>query len=246
MKCEEYNNLISGYLARQLPDEQQEAFEMHYFQCDNCFAQLKVEERLLSKEIPVVLGQTTIMPSWLWPLNWRPLAGMASLVLVVMVSVLFLNRGDSGQSQLLFQLADVSAPVYMTTETRDSAPALNPSGQRFQEAMQFYNQKRYSDALGMLNQVQPSDSNPQVTFFKGICLLYSGAHSDAVTELDKIIQEMNPSYYDEAIYYKAIALIRQDKKAEALEQLKNLAEMFSPFSVRAKEMLDKIEGLPEL
>ena len=162
MKCEDYNNLIAGYLARELPEEKQEAFEMHYFECENCFAQLKVEERLLSKEIPVVLGEKSVLPQWLRFMNWKPVAGLASLALIVMVSVLFLGRSQSGQLQFLLQVSDVSAPVYMTTETRDAAPAL--AGGLFDKAMQFYSQKKYSDALQLLQKVQAA--NPQVTFFK--------------------------------------------------------------------------------
>lgn len=240
MKCEDYNNLITRYLARELPEEEQEAFEMHYFECETCFAQLKIEERLLSKEIHIVTGAKRTMPMWLWPLNWKPVAGFASLVLVVMVSVLFMNRSDSGQ--FLFQISDVPAPVYMTTETRDAAPALDGSGQLFQKAMQFYKTKNYDHALDLLKRMHVSEANPQVTFFKGICLLYTGAHKEAVSELNVIIQAMNPSYYDEAIYYKAIALMRQNKRNEALEQLHNLAEMFSPFSNKAKQTIEKIKA----
>ena len=51
---------------------------------------------------------------------------------------------------------------------------------------------------------------------------------------------MNPSYYDEAIYYKGIALLRLNKKKQALEQFNNLASMFSPYSKKARVLIGKI------
>jgi hypothetical protein len=54
---------------------------------------------------------------------------------------------------------------------------------------------------------------------------------------------MNPSYYDEAIYYKAIALLRTNKKDKALEQLKHLAGMFSPYASDAKALIEKVSNI---
>ena len=54
---------------------------------------------------------------------------------------------------------------------------------------------------------------------------------------------MNASYYDEAIYYKAIALLRMNKKNKALEQLKHLAGMFSPYASEANTLIEKINNI---
>jgi hypothetical protein len=67
--------------------------------------------------------------------------------------------------------------------------------------------------------------------------------NNAVKEFDIIIANMNPSYYDEAIYYKAIALLRMNKKEDALEQLNHLAGMFSPYAPRARALMEKVKGI---
>jgi tetratricopeptide (TPR) repeat protein len=106
--------------------------------------------------------------------------------------------------------------------------------------MAHYNRKEYSHALEILKRIPGSAQNPQVIFFKGICYLLTDAPHQAIKEFDIIIENMNPSYYDEAIYYKAIALLRSNKKEKALEQLNNLAGMFSPYAPQARALIDKI------
>jgi hypothetical protein len=46
MTCKEFASLTDIYLRASLSEEQQEAFELHYFECDGCFARLKAVERL--------------------------------------------------------------------------------------------------------------------------------------------------------------------------------------------------------
>ena len=54
MKCSEFTNVIDSYLDGTLAEDKMEALEMHYFECDDCFARLKVAERLHSNEIHIV------------------------------------------------------------------------------------------------------------------------------------------------------------------------------------------------
>lgn len=242
MKCKEFNALIDGYLEGTLAEEIQETFELHYFECDECYAQLKIVERLNSKEVPIVTGSRSTSPAWQWLLNWKPATALA-MVLIAAVSFWVIDK--DGNLEELLRVSDVPAPVYYKSETRDgSAP---PSGVDnaglFDRAMGHYNQKEYSRTLELLKPVELSASNPKVTFFKGICYLYTGSIDDSIRAFDLIIENMNPSYYDEAIYYKAVALLRIGKKSSALRQLNHLADMLSPFAPKAKEMIQKIKNL---
>ena len=54
---------------------------------------------------------------------------------------------------------------------------------------------------------------------------------------------MDPSYYDEALFYKGISYLRMNRKEEALSEFRTLASMFSPLSSKASE---KIKMLSEL
>jgi len=99
------------------------------------------------------------------------------------------------------------APAYMQSETRRAL-----QDETFRSAMSLYNNKQYTEALKLLNAVNGGSANPQVLFFKGICSLQTDDPKSAIKRFDVIIKNMNPSYYDEAIFYKGIALLRLNKK----------------------------------
>jgi tetratricopeptide (TPR) repeat protein len=237
MTCEEFANLIDSYLRGNLSAEKQEAFELHYFECDGCFSQLKIAERLHSKEVPIVVLVKKPAFEWseLW--KWKPLLGAAAALLVVVMSSIFVIQ-HSKHMKLLYDISTFSPPVYLKSETRGPE-----TSETLLEAMQYYNQGDYTWALEILKQIPDPSRNPQVIFFKGVCFLLVDELKNAVKELNIIIENMNPSYYDEAIYYKAIALLRMNKKNKALEQLKHLAGMFSPYATKAKELIGKVNNI---
>ena len=109
--------------------------------------------------------------------------------------------------------------------------------------MNYYKKKQFSEALGVLEKIKNEKGNPQITFFKGTCYILTGNLKTAIKNFDIIINDMNPSYYDEAIYFKGIALIRMNRIKEAKNNLENLAQMFSPYASRAKLLLEKINTL---
>lgn len=232
MECREFIRLIDSYLKEEIPEEEREAFEAHYFECDACFAELKLHERLYSKEVPIVLKGTK--PSWAWA--FKPLLVLSSLLIVVVSSLLVVNNYK--QAKFLYDISAVEPPAYVQTQTRDAL-----QNKTFTNAMFLYNNREYDEALKLLNSIDAgsTESNSQVTFFRGICHLETNQPGKAIEAFDIIIKDMNPSYYDEAIFYKGIALLRLNEKEAALEQFYNLASMFSPYASRAKGLIEKID-----
>lgn len=234
MTCGEFNNLVDSFLAGNIPEDKREAFEAHFFECDACFTQLKLRERLYSKEIPIVTEGRKAAAGWIW--LWKPAVVFSSFFILLISSWLVVDNNK--QAKFLNEISSsVPVPVYIQSETRNASQDAIFTG-----AMSLYNNKQYNDALKMLNTLENEPDNPQVLFFKGICSLETGDPRSAIKHFNVIIADMNPSYYDEAIYYKSIALLRLNKKKAALEQLNNLASMFSPYSQKAKDLIDRINA----
>ncbi len=231
MACSEFTSLIDSYLKEDIPEEKRETFEAHFFECDSCFEELKLHERLVSKEVPIVLKGTK--PFWAW--GFKPLLAMASLIVVVVSSFLVIDNYN--QAKFLLEISDVEPPAYVQSETRNVF-----QDQTFTRAMVLYENRQYAQALELLETAGAKGLNSQVVFFKGVCRLQLNQPGAAIRHFDAIIEEMNPSYYDEAIFYKGIALLRLNKRDAALEQLKNVASMFSPHAPRAKEIIKKINN----
>lgn len=248
MKCGEFTALIDGYLAGAVPEEQQEAFELHYFECDGCFAQLKAAERLHSKEVPIAVAMRDsgraarplfgFLGDLLAP---KPVMAMATVLVVALVSVLMLQQ--SGDLAQLKEIATFSPPPYVSIETRTNGAQTNVD-RTFHEAMTFYRNKDYRRALALLEGLTQNARahNPQFTFYKGICLFALDRVKESIAAFDVIIGNMNPSYYDEALYYKSIALVHLGKTGKALELLRILSDMYSPLSHRAKKMIEDISA----
>jgi tetratricopeptide (TPR) repeat protein len=247
MTCAEFIRLIDSYLCGEFSrdgDERCEAFEAHYFQCSACFGQLKIAERLHSREIPITapVKPTALHPlfQWLFQVKWQPAAALAAVILAVVLSVLIIQQ--AGTREQLYRVSEFSPPAYIESETRGAARERSqPDAGIFDDAMSYYTRGQYAQALERLKQVPNPAENPRTIFFKGICHLQTGSPGEALEAFDVIIANMDPSYYDEAIYYKAIALLRLGQKDRALEQLNHLAGMFSPYAPRARTLIQAIK-----
>ncbi len=229
MECKEFFSLVDCYLEGDIPEEKRGSFEQHYFECDKCFLDMQIREILHEKGVSIVLkGKKPI-----FTLVPKPLLAFASIVLLAVLSVLTISR--ISHTRLLYKISAFKPPIYMKSETRSAVEK-----EKFTQAMELYGSQQYEKALAILEELKDQAANPQVTFFKGICYLLTDRLKPAVGEFDIIIGDMNPSYYDEAIYYKAISLLRLGKKDTALELLQNLAQMFSPYAAKARALIEKI------
>jgi hypothetical protein len=234
MKCLECRRLMERYLQGGLMDPQQEEFERHYVGCDSCFSELHIREKLFGKEIRISARERSKF------FFLKPLIVFSSLFMII-GAVLFTVL----QQRIRFydRLSRFEPPIFISSQTRNIQPTGPGIEEKFTRAMSFYNQKKFRAALAILQPMQTDGiAHPKLAFFTGICYLLEEAPVDSIVMFDSIIGTMDPAYFDEAIYYKGIALLRMRKKAEALDQFRNLAGMVSPVSLRAREMIRKISG----
>lgn len=236
--CKKFSQNIDSYFHGTLTEEMQEAFELHYFECDRCFTELKIVERLHSKEVSIV--SPTPAKSRVWITQWKPVAVFGTILLAILASWFIIQQERRADMGKYYELTAFSAPTFVTKETRS---LVTGSAERFAEAMDFYNKKDYARALERMAQIPDGSDNPQVLFFKGICLLLTDHLNPALTAFDSIIQKMDPSYFDEAIYFKAVTLLRLNRKEDGVKELNRLTVMYSPYTSKAKDLLAKIENM---
>ncbi len=226
MKCKEFESLIGNYLEGTIEDNKREIFEEHYFVCDECYASLVLIENLREKNVRIVPGKQRN-----YSFTFRPALFFASLILVVFTS-LFVTDFNNRKEKLL-DISDFSAPLYVKGENRG-----DDFSDMFHEAMDNYQNSNYKKAYIIIASIE--NGNPKTWFFRGILALLNGKNKDALIHFDKIIVEMSPSYYDEAIYYRGICYLRLNRKHDAVKQFKMLESMFSPLRQKAAEMVKRI------
>lgn len=236
MKCREFQGLIEPYLRETIDESRREAFEEHFFGCQKCFLGLKINETLQGKNVRIPLAEK---PRLLVFKTLRPVLVMSSLFLVIVLSVL-LVRSDR-RSARLRELARFDLPLYHQSELR----ALQGSAAdgEFARAMRFLQAREFRRALDILEQPPFAVDNPKAAFFRAVCYLGGDEAEKAGAVFDRIIRDMDPSYFDEALYYKGFVLLRQGRLAQAREQFSRLAAMLSPMAGRARAMVQKIDGL---
>ena len=230
MKCKEFSVLIDGYLKGELSKEKTEEFEEHYFECDKCYVELKLNEKLHRKEVRIILEGKKPR------LVFRPVLIFSSF-LIILISSIFVIK-EANQKNILLKISSFTPPVYIESETRNQS-----SNELFSQAMIYYNNTEYIKAINTLNKIKYIDGSPKTLFFKGICYLLNDQNKNAIKNFDFIIKNSNPSYYDEAIYYKGIALLRLNEKKKAIKLFDNLSKMFSPYSGKARSILENLNKL---
>jgi tetratricopeptide (TPR) repeat protein len=239
MKCIEFHDLIEAYLQETIDEAQREGFEEHFFQCRKCFLGLKINETLQKKDVRISLEEK---PRPFAFKVLKPMLVMSSLFLLILLSALLVQHGQ--QARRLRELAVFELPLYHQGELRsfpENGPALE---KEFSQAMRFFQARDFHAALDILEQPPlAAAAYPKVEFFRAICYLGENEVDKAGEILDAIIQEMDPAYFDEALYYKGFVLLRQGKKQAALAQFNKLAAMLSPMAGKAQVMVRKIGDL---
>lgn len=229
MNCKRFEDLIEEYLTGIIPEEEKESFEEHYFICDKCYTSLKIIENIYKKKIRIVTSGKKV-PSFIF----KPAMIFASLLLMVFSSTLYFNYKRDLRE--LKNITSFKAPVFIKNETRN-----NIQEDKFFSAMEYYNKSDFKTALNLLKKTDKE--TPRILFFKGVINLINNKPGTAIKIFNAIISQMDPSYYDNALYFKSIALLRMNRKKEALKELKNLKNMFSPFREKAEMLIEKVENL---
>jgi len=226
MKCKKFRSLIEPYLQDKLIEPQLSAFEIHYFNCQQCFQELNLIKNLrhpglfrgsMSKESFQHKQHRLTFP-----------IAIAASVLIVFFSLLLMINFFHRNAQI-----EVEAPPFVLAETRN-----NSIDDQIKLGFELYNRKEYARAAEIF--ASYPQYCQQVIFYRGICYLMIGDYTRAIIDFDEIISRMSPSYHDDALFYKAVTLIKMKRKDEAQTILKDLTQLFSPMQAKAEELLERI------
>lgn len=233
MHCRRFTNQIDAYLRNELCETEQQEFEHHYFACEHCFDQLRIRRALMESNFNL---HSTPAGDRITRSRFRrhPALLAASLVIVIGAAIIGLHwqRG-----KILQEISSFSPPVVMITETRNQ-----PEESAYTDAVNAYQQGDYQLAVTHLSNIPAASRSPKIHFLNGITRLLSKDPEGALADFEAILSAMDPSYFDEALFYKGIALLRQGHVSEAKAVFLRLSGMFSPLKGEALKRLDMIEA----
>jgi hypothetical protein len=107
------------------------------------------------------------------------------------------------------------------------------------KAIKAYNQKDYVLALPLLNSYLRTDSSDtELVLARNSSLIENGIYNDAIVSLDNIINS-KPAFRSQALWYKALAYLKQDNKVLCKETLLLIPEDAQEYS-KARKLLAKL------
>jgi len=243
MKCAQAASAedTERYLTGQLPDEEQEAFEEHYFGCAECFARLEAMRAIQT-------AARTVKPHagsrW-----WMPgaLGIAAALAIAVSLWLWWGNTRRAVPSPLvratqpadrLALLARVDPPSWSPLTLRGSGPAQSSS---FRAAMKIYQSGDYAAAARQLDGVVAQEpALTEARFYLGISSIVSGNSAAGIEQLRRVVAEGDTPWLEQARLNLAKALIAGGDRAGARAELEQVAAIRGDLAGEARKLLDAL------
>jgi len=247
-------HIADEYRAGRLSAAEVEAYEHHYFECDQCFADLQFRDQVaghLQRDgetlfAPEIAGEEpgTTPPAevvrrpfneWVDRTFGRRRAwagGLAAAAALAVIVWLVILPGDQTA-----RLRGIHEPVphpFVPTELRSG-----PGSQEFGEAMALYTASRYRAAATELEQITtyaPDDG--EVRFYLGVSLLLCGESREATRALEEAVRSTPGA----ALYrwYLAQAQLESGDVEAARSELRRLAVSGREYALEARSLLEKI------
>lgn len=260
--------VLESYLGDRLSQDDRDAFEQHYFECERCLDDLRLLESIrteLRPPAPALALPTRRRLTWL-----VPAVGVAAVV--VLASAVGLWRRPEAPGAPPAASTDRSVPGIPPPNATPGPPPLTaprPSLEAlarvepapyepltfrsvtaeaapFRRGMEHYRQADYRGAIVDLRAAQELDPEaPHVHFFLGVSHLLLGEDADAVDQLRTTIALGDSPYLEEAHLYLAKAFLRQKNLDAAERQLRELIALGGSSSGEARRLITQLGRLKE-
>lgn len=105
-------------------------------------------------------------------------------------------------------------------------------------ALRDFNKGRYEQAMNKLQEVeQYNKSDINCDFYIGMCWYHRKNYANAIERLSNCLGNPNNAFLQEAMYYKALALLELGRREEAVQLLKKIEEEGEFYAVKAAGLL---------
>ena len=234
MTCAEIaeRGLIAGYVAGTLSQADLETLEAHLVDCPHCQAEVR-----LAVAVRGAVRQPATAAA-------RPRTGLglavAGLALAAGIAGVLLLRPGSRNNRWKDLGAVTVAPIYLGIEVRGT-PAKADS--LFAAAMTAYREARYDVAGAGLRSALAANAEPApAAFFMGAALLMQDKAGDAERAFARVIALGDTPYQGEARLYRAKALLRLGRPADAVTELRAVTSPATEVTAWARALADSVEG----
>ena len=243
--------ILEGYLLGRLPEDERAAFEEHYFECEQCFDELRTV-RAAREELARSGGEADSRTHTFF--GWKAVAGFATAAILIIGLALSLR--EPSPASRATTIAQTSKPPQTTrTETQPQAaktpaeptieqlarvePAryepntlrgpMDEATRRFRRGMERYQEADYMKAAEELHGARNLDPDaPHISFFLGVSQLMSGNDVPAIDSLRATIALGDSPYLEDAHFYLAKAFLRRNDLKAGTAELQQVIAIGGP------------------
>jgi len=230
--CEDVSakGLAERYAAMRLRGDEAAGFEEHLLGCERCQQELRfvaATRKVLREHRPGIRRR------------WQLAAAAASLLAAAGILIAVRARVEAPLE--MRRLGAVSQPPLYLGETVRAAAS---GDSLFAAAMQAYDSHDWDAALrGLVRARAAGAATLPAEFFGAAASLMAGQDSAAAAGFERVLRDGDTPYAAEAHYYRAKALLRLDRAADARVELALIAPTSDPLGARSQALLDTLDAV---
>ena len=161
----------------------------------------------------------------------------------------------SSQKSLSKNEVQMNAPMPAMSGNQDDKTNRKSAPQQFQlrkmdadkspsmdSAMKKYNDKDYANAVALFNQILVNEtSNYNAHYYAGLSYFSMDKSDSAILNFDFVLKIKNGEFYEASQWYKALALIKQNKLKSAKKLLNEIVTKGGSYKVQAQNKLEELD-----
>jgi len=252
MNCQQLRSgeFLEDYLLRRLPETESAAVELHIFECDACFEELRLltaarlvlSEERAPKALPagrwfwfsLAAAAAAVLLLWTW---YRQPPAPAAIAVPAQPAPV---TAPATQHPLLalarFQPPKYTSPILRGTEDQAAAD--------YSAAMARYAAGDYrAAAIGLRKAATEAPQAPAPAFYLGICLLATGQPGAALEPLQHAAASGDSAFAESAQFYLAEAYLGLERAPEARRALEHTAALHGDLESEAHRILVNLDKL---
>lgn len=164
----------------------------------------------------------------------------ASLILLISITSL-LSRHKTSSEQELY--SHNFHPYEATGIFRSGTSSLET---KMTTALHAYNDADYEKSIEIFDEILTLDgSNPVSNFYRGMAYQQLGNYSEATESYDRVIQNKDNLFVEQAQWYRALCTLQADNRRKACKQFRHIANHKGYYSEKAAAILQELDELSD-
>ena len=164
----------------------------------------------------------------------RLIGAAASVAAVISAGAMILSQEKSSAEDLYLEAYHPYEATGLYRSGSVAAPEM--------EGIDLYNEQKYILALEQFNKALSKNSeHPMCNFYSGLCYQQLGKYDKAIAAFQKVIDENDNLFIEQAQWYKALSLLKTKDLKKAYQSFNQIVDSNGYYSRNAKEIIKKLK-----